>query len=175
MFALCLAAALVTAGLSGCGAESGQTADATADSVQNTTQEAEKEADNGEVHLRIWAGEEDKDLIATIADNFIAEHASEANITIEWEPMVEGECRSNLLGDVLNAPDVYTTTDGDIRTIAAGGAAAEVLNPDEIRENNLESAVEALTINDRIYGYPITADNGYFLYYNKAYFSEEDI
>ena len=52
MFALCLAAALVTAGLSGCGAESGQTADATADSVQNTTQEAEKEADNGEVHLR---------------------------------------------------------------------------------------------------------------------------
>lgn len=31
MFALCLSAALVTAGLSGCGAESGQTADATAD------------------------------------------------------------------------------------------------------------------------------------------------
>ena len=49
------------------------------------------------------------------------------------------------------------------------------MNPDEIRENNLESAVEALTIKDRIYGYPITADNGYFLYYNKAYFSEEDI
>ena len=31
MFALCLSAALVTAGLSGCGADSGQTADATAD------------------------------------------------------------------------------------------------------------------------------------------------
>ena len=175
MYALCLTAALVAAGLSGCGADGGQTADTAADSTQNTAQKSEKEADNGEVHLRVWAGEEDKELIAAIADNFIAEHASEANITIEWEPMVEGECRSNLLGDVLNAPDVYTTTDGDIRTIAAGGAASEVLNPDEIRENNLESAVEALTINDRIYGYPITADNGYFLYYNKAYFSEEDI
>ena len=175
IYALCLASALVAAGLTGCGADSGQTADVAADSAQSTAQKSEKEADNGEVHLRIWAGEEDKDLIATIADNFIAEHATEANITIEWEPMVEGECRSNLLGDVLNAPDVYTTTDGDIRTIAAGGAASEVLNPDEIRENNLESAVEALTINDRIYGYPITADNGYFLYYNKAYFSEEDI
>ena len=26
-----------------------------------------------------------------------------------------------------------------------------------------------------LYAYPLTADNGYFLYYNKAYFSEEDI
>lgn len=174
-YALCFAA-LVTTGLSGCAADdNAQTADTSADGTQDIEQETEKKADDGEVHLRIWSGEEDKDLIATIADNFIAEHASEADITIEWEPMVEGECRSNLLGDVLNAPDVYTTTDGDIRAIAAGGAASEVLNPDEIRANNLDSSVEAMTIGDRIYGYPLTADNGYFLYYNKAYFSEEDI
>ena len=175
MYAMCLTAALVTSALAGCGADEAQDVDAAADAAQEPAEETEKQADNGDVTLRVWAGEEDKDLIATIADNFIAEHASEANITIEWEPMVEGECRSNLLGDVLNGPDVYTTTDGDIRTIAAGGAASEVRNPDEIRKNNLDSAVEALTINDKIYGYPITADNGYFLYYNKAYFSEEDI
>ena len=35
--------------------------------------------------------------------------------------------------------------------------------------------MEALTINDRIYAYPITPDNGYFLYYNNAYLSEEAI
>ena len=175
MYAMCLTAALVTSALAGCGADDAKNADAAADAVKEPTEETEKQADSGNVTLRVWAGEEDKELIAAIADNFIAEHASEANITIEWEPMVEGECRANLLGDVLNGPDVYTTTDGDIRTIAAGGAASEVRNPDEIRENNLDTAVEALTINDKIYGYPITADNGYFLYYNKAYFSEEDI
>lgn len=172
---LLLTAVLVTGGLAGCGADNKNAVDTITDNAQETGAEVDKEQDNGEVHLRVWSGEEDKELIATIADNFIAEHASEATITIEWEPMVEGECRSNLLGDVLNAPDVYTTTDGDIRAIAAGGAASEVLNPDEIRENNLASAVEALTVKDKIYGYPITADNGYFLYYNKAYFSEEDI
>ena len=174
MYALCMAAALVASAMAGCGADE-QTADVAADASQQASGETEKQTDNGDVQLRVWAGEEDKDLIAAIADKFIAEHASEANITIEWEPMVEGECRSNLLGDVLNAPDVYTTTDGDIRTIVAGGAASEVRNPDEIRGNNLESAVEALTVNGKVYGYPITADNGYFLYYNKAYFSEEDI
>ena len=172
MLPLLLTAVLVTGGLAGCGADNKNAVDTITDNAQETGAEVGKEQDNGEVHLRVWSGEEDKELIATIADNFIAEHASEATITIEWEPMVEGECRSNLLGDVLNAPDVYTTTDGDIRAIAAGGAASEVLNPDEIRENNLASAVEALTVKDKIYGYPITADNGYFLYYNKAYFLE---
>lgn len=175
MYAVWLVSALLAGSLTGCG-ESGQTENEAAEEPQEETQGSQEEAvDSGDVNLRIWAGEEDKDLIAVIAENFIAEHASEANITIEWEPMVEGECRANLLGDVLNAPDVYTTTDGDIRSIVAGGAASEVLNPDEIRANNLEASVDSVTVNDRIYGYPITADNGYFLYYNKSYFSESDI
>lgn len=149
--------------------------DGRASEVSGEAADGQGELESGDITLSIWAGEEDKDLIAAIADQFVAEHADEANITIEWSPMVEGECRSNLLGDILNAPDVYTTTDGDLRTIVAGGAASPVVNPDEIKAGNLEAAVEALTINDTIYGYPITADNGYFLFYNAAYLTEEDV
>ena len=75
------------------------------------------------VELTIWAGKEDRDYIKTVSENFINEHKSEADITIKHTDMVEGECRSNLLGDVLKGADVYTTTDGDISAIAAGGAA----------------------------------------------------
>ena len=35
--------------------------------------------------------------------------------------------------------------------------------------------MEAASVNGTLYAYPLTADNGYFLYYNKAYFSEEDV
>ena len=28
-------------------------------------------------------------------------------------------------------------------------------------------------MNDQLYAYPLTADNGYFLYYNKQYITEE--
>lgn len=118
--------------MTGCGAGSDQSADAEESHVQENADQTADAADDGEVHLRVWSGEEDKDLIATIADNFIAEHASEADITIEWEPVMEGDCRTSLLGDVCNAADVYTTTDGDIRIIVAGGAASEVRNPDGI-------------------------------------------
>ncbi len=143
---------------------------------KNQEQKAEKvQSGKEEVHLKIWAGEEDKEYIAVVTQNFIKEHEKEAKITIDWSPMIEGQCRPEMLGDILNAPDVYTTTDGDIQAIVAGGAADPVVNPDEIKKNNMEASVDAVTVNNTIYGYPITADNGYFLYYNKKYFSESDI
>ena len=51
--------------------------------------------------------------------------------------MVEGECRSNLLGNVLKGADVYTTTDGDISAIAAGGAADPVKNADTVKNEKI--------------------------------------
>ncbi len=48
-------------------------------------------------------------------------------------------------------------------------------NAESVRENNLPESVLAASVNDTLYALPLTADNGYFLYYNKDYFSEEDI
>ena len=36
-------------------------------------------------------------------------------------------------------------------------------------------AVQACMSNGTLYAYPATADNGYFMFYNKAYFTEEDV
>jgi len=43
------------------------------------------------------------------------------------------------------------------------------------RIRNLSSAVESATVNNQLYAYPLTADNGYFLYYNKHYITEEQV
>mgnify|MGYP000625754262 CR=1 FL=1 len=127
------------------------------------------------VELTIWAGKEDRDYIKKVSENFINEHKSEADITIKHTDMVEGECRSNLLGDVLKGADVYTTTDGDISAIAAGGAADPIEDAETVKVENLEAASNAVTVNSTMYGYPITADNGYFLYYNKKYLNSNDV
>ena len=148
--------------------------------TDNSKKKVEKEnaatqLDSGDVKLTVWTGAEDEALMKKIADNFIKENADKANITIEWAPMEEGECRSSLLSDVLNGPDVYTTTDGDIRIIAAGGAASPVVNQKQVKDTNILEAVEAMTVNDTTYAYPLTGDNGYFLYYNKSFFSDSDV
>lgn len=145
------------------------------DNAKNNSAADDSKKKTEKVELTVWAGAEDREYLKKVADNFIKEHSSEADISIIHKDMVEGECRSNLLGNVLKGADVYTTTDGDISAIAAGGAADPVKNADTVKNENLASAVKAVTVNNTIYGYPITADNGYFLYYNKKYLKASDV
>ena len=51
--------------------------------------------------------------------------------------------------------------------MVAGGALYPVPNADKVKKANVEGAIDAATVNDTLYAYPMTADNGYFLYYNK--------
>ncbi len=157
--------------LSGC-AESGTNND-TSSSVK--TEQEDKTTGKGDVTLSIWAGKEDQEYINIVTQNFIKEHQNEANIKIEYSPVVEGDVRSALLGNVLKGPDIYTTTDGDIQSLVAGGAASPVVNSDEISSRNTKASIDSVTVYGTIYGYPVTADNGYFLYYNKKYLNDNDV
>ena len=46
---------------------------------------------------------------------------------------------------------------------------------DDIKNANTESSVEAATYDDTLYAFPMTADNGYFLFYDSTVVSEEDV
>ena len=50
-----------------------------------------------------------------------------------------------------------------------------LLNPDDVKSRNLPGSVGAATMNDKLYAYPMTADNGYFLYYDASILSAEDV
>ena len=69
--------------------------------------------------------------------------------------------------------DVFTFADDQLNALAAAGALDPIENAAEIRDRNLSSAAQAATVNNQLYAYPLTADNGYFLYYNKEYITEE--
>ena len=78
-----------------------------------------------------------------------------------------------LLGDLENGADVFAFADDQVAALAAAGGLDPIENADEIRAANLRA--EAARVGDVLYAYPLTADNGYFLYYNQSYFSEEDL
>lgn len=60
-------------------------------------------------------------------------------------------------------------------SMLAGGALYPLPNDTEVKAANVEGSVDAVTINDTMYAYPMTADNGYFLYYNKKYLKKTDV
>lgn len=157
--------------LNGCG----QSGSGSQNAVE-TTQSAEPTENNGgTVALRVWAEESTYDALNQMIDSFKEQYKGQADFDITLEQNSDAQTRDNVLGDVHEAADVFIMADDQLASMVAGGALYPVPNADEVKAANVEGAVEAATINDTLYAYPMTADNGYFLYYNKKYISDSDI
>jgi len=151
---------LCTAALTGCD---------TADKTDSPAAEKQK------VELVVWGAEEDADLMNQLIQSFQANYQGQANFQITFEVQGESQCKDELLGGLEEGADVFTFADDQLNALAAAGALDPIENADEIISKNLTSAVEAATVNNQLYAYPLTADNGYFLYYNKHYITEEQV
>ncbi len=142
----------------------------------NSSPSAEEEnTDSGPVRLTVWGAEEDEELLRQIFDGFQEKYRDEAEFLITYQPQSESHCTDALMADLENGADVFAFADDQLNTLVAAGALEPIENADMVRSANLPEAVSAASVNDTLYAYPLTADNGYFLYYNKQYFSEEDI
>ncbi|HHX62308.1 MAG TPA: extracellular solute-binding protein [Epulopiscium sp.] len=151
----------------------GKAGEKTEEKVDSQTENPEVE--NGIVTLRLWGGEADQAILADMVESFKVEYAGEAQFDITIEPQSESTARDNLLGDVQNGADVFTFADDQLLTMVAAGALVKVDNTDQVKNANIEGAVSAVTVRDSLYAYPMTADNGYFMYYDKSIFTDEDV
>ncbi len=127
------------------------------------------------VALTVWGAEEDEALLQEIFASFQTQYANEASFQITYQPQSESNCKDVLLGDLEGGADVFAFADDQVSALAAAGGLDPIENAEEINGANLTAAVEAASVRGTLYAYPLTADNGYFLYYNKAFFSEEDV
>ena len=171
--------AVLAASLSGCAGSNKENKITDADmelrnSAENTG-ETEILSDNGDVDLTVWGGEEDEALLARIIEDFQTEYKGQANFHITFTAQSESNCKDALMGDLEAGADVFAFADDQLNTLVAAGALEPVENADRIKSANLPGAVEAASVGNTLYAYPLTADNGYFLYYNKQFFNREDI
>lgn len=157
----------------GCSGAAKTAADAgvSSESVQNE----EAADDGGVVSLTIWAEETNHEMLGRMAESFKQEYGGQAEFDIQIVSSVDAQTKSDVLSDIHNAADVFFFADDQLTSLAAGGALAKVPNADEIKAANTEGSVAAASIQDTLYAYPMTADNGYFLYYDKTYFTDEDV
>ncbi|MCI9076271.1 MAG: extracellular solute-binding protein [Dorea sp.] len=132
-------------------------------------------AESPKVELVVWGAEEDTELMNQIIESFQTKYQGEADFQISFEVQGESQCKDALIGGLEDGADVFTFADDQLKALAAAGALDPIENAEEIRSRNLSSAVDAATVNDQLYAYPLTADNGYFLYYNKQYITEEQV
>ncbi len=171
--------AVLAASLSGCAGSDRESKITDADtelrySAENTDETALL-SDNGDVELTVWGAEEDEALLTRIIEDFQTEYKGQANFHITYAAQSESNCKDALMGDLEAGADVFAFADDQLNTLVAAGALEPVENADRIKSENLPGAVEAASVGSTLYAYPLTADNGYFLYYSKQFFNQEDI
>lgn len=127
------------------------------------------------VNLTVWGAAEDEELLRQIIEKFEEAYSGQADFEITFQPQSESSCTNALMGDLENGADVFAFADDQLNTLVAAGALDPVENAESVRQSNLPEAVAAASVDDTLYALPLTADNGYFLYYDKEYFTQEDI
>jgi len=132
-------------------------------------------SDNGEtVNLRVWGAQDDQKVLQTMIDSFKKANPDKTyNITLGV--VGENDAQKRLLEDAAAAADVFSFPDDQIYDLVNAGALYEITrNKEQITSRNTEASVEAATIDDALYAYPATADNGYFMYYDKSVVTAEE-
>ena len=157
----------------GCGKEAGTTGangteSAGADSTGDDATGNETD-DYGSGEIKLWASEESSALTQTLAEKFVADKGADYKETVE--SVGEGDAASNMITDVQAGADIYVFAQDQLSRLVAANALQpwnETGYDEWIKSSNDAGAVGAATVGDNIYAFPLTSDNGYFLYYDKS-------
>ena len=132
-------------------------------------------ADGETITLKVWGSQEDQELLGILIDAFKAENADKTwdiSLGVVGEP----DAKTRYLEDPAAAADVFAFANDQLIDLVNADALYEVTrNLDAIVAANSAGSVESASLDGVLYGYPMAADNGYFLYYDKSVFTEEDV
>lgn len=177
VLSLLLAGAMTAALFAGCGS-----GDDGADDAGSTTNkddagdtddggaDSDEPIDYGSGEIKIWVPDAVQAVTQTMTDEFFEANPDMAGYTVTIEPMGEGEAAGNVITDLEAAPDIYAFAQDQMTRLVAANALAKISGDYAafVSESNTEGAAGAAMVGDECYAFPLTADNGYFLYYDKS-------
>ena len=127
------------------------------------------------ISLKVWDGPDDQELLKELCEAYAAAHP-ENTYTFQYGVVGTADASARYLEDPAKAADVFIYPDDQLIRLAQADALYEVTrNHDAIVAANSAGSVKAATYKGTLLGYPATADNGYFLFYDKSVLTEEDV
>jgi len=132
--------------------------------------------DAGTYNIKVWVDDKIVSLTQTQIQEFVSLNSGKYTINATVEPQSEGTAASSMLQDVQSGADIFVFAQDQLARLKVAGAVSKLTGNYEsfVKNNNSEDSVKAASLKDSIYAYPITSDNGYFLYYDKEYISDAD-
>lgn len=178
--ALLLVFVLVVSLLAGCGAKDKGSTDDKGNGNTNPTTTPTTGEDTGNdvstepVTLKVWesTGGPDK-FIQQAGEAFNKKYP---NITIEYVNVELGDSTSQIAldGPAGVGPDLFAAPHDKLGELVSGGHVLKTANKEDVMSRVLGATSTALTYENEMYGYPVSAET-YALFYNKTLINKDDV
>jgi len=131
----------------------------------------------GTYDITVWVGEAAVDLTKKQIEDFNKNNELGITFNAIVNGVSEATSADQMLVDVSVGADIYCFAQDQFARLVQGGALAELdaEAAKEVKAANDPGVVAAATTGDKMYAYPLTSDNGYFMYYDKTVIPEEDV
>ncbi len=131
----------------------------------------------GTYNITMWVSEIDG-VAAQFQKQIDAFEAANPGIVInaQIEGVPEGDAGSKVAADVATAPDIYCFAQDQLARLVQAAALAQPGKSvaEKVKADNDAGSVAAASVGGNLYAYPMTSDNGYFMYYDTSIISEAD-
>ena len=164
--------ALLLASLSACNVTPSESNPSLSGNPQGSSNPQTSEA----YQIKVWAAEEAQELTLKQLNDFKTQNPK-FNVEFTLEAVGEGDAASSMITDVEAGADVFCFPQDQLARLVSAGALAKVSSSlvDDLTSANDSGSVAAATFNNSMYAYPLTSDNGYFMYYDKRYIKESSL
>ena len=128
------------------------------------------------VSLTLWCSEQEnwQNAMASIVEEFKAQYP-DVTFDISIGAESEANAKDDLLNDVEAGADVFVFADDQVNELVTAGALNPVQTTFTYDLNTAysDATLEAASVGDQLYAYPLIASNGYFLFYDSNYVTAE--
>ncbi len=131
----------------------------------------------GTYDITVWVGENAVDLTKKQIEDFNNTNTDGIKFNATVNPQSEATAADQMLVDISAGADIFCFAQDQFARLVQGGALNKLGNKaaETVRAANDPGVVAAATSGDTLYAYPMTSDNGYFMYYDKSVIPEEDL
>ncbi len=129
---------------------------------------------SAKITLTVWESLDGPDKFIKEAGKIYSERNPDVEIKFVNVELGDAAGKIALNGPAGMGPDLFAAPHDKLGELVNGGHILAVADSDYVKNTALASCVKAVTFNDTMYGYPVSAET-YALFYNKALISEDQL
>ncbi|MCR4879534.1 MAG: extracellular solute-binding protein [Bacilli bacterium] len=134
---------------------------------------------NNPNELIVWATAAEEAVINDVLVEYNKTVGDDEKLSVKYVAVAEGDTGTEVAKDptASSAPDLFLCADDHIYNLQSKNIVLDITKDygSKVKAAVTENAYLGASYNNKLYGFPVTNDNGYFLWYNKDKLGEDDV